>query len=1111
VDIRPLGIAWFEAFLVGLGMLFLPFSAWSKPALTFTPDQHVQGQVLGTHISFIQDRDLTYRSESVLSGLYDKAFQLSTKDFPGFHAPDGQVWLRFTLTNSSNTELSLLLESRYPLLDRMTLYQLNKEGRWISNSMGDTIPFATRPYEFRFPTFQIRLAPGENIYYLSMQNHGAFIASLFLWDEYSFAPYITKDTQTLSMFYAVMLAMLAYNVLLALSLRYRVSFYYNIYLVCFIILQFCIQGSFFQWAPFALGEWAMNQGWFLLIALTHMFSGLFAIDFLKMRKHMPLAYLIVRGLVFTCGLVFVLIFVLPYTYIGRILTVLTVIASCTLIVSGASAAWRGFRPAIYYTISWTVLLVGSSVLALMYNGLLPLHYLVQWGHLIGGTMEVILMSLALGSRISFMQAHALAEQKRLHRVKAEFIANTSHELRTPLQGILGMAEHLAQQGQWDQAALETLLDNTRRLARVVDDITRFQALEDSKLQLTTESFPLSDLVREALATIDPQDRQAAIRFELDLGPTDIRVQAARREGVRAVGAVLANALRFTTKGQVRVSQRRVGHRVELHIEDTGPGMSPEQIQRLGTVFEQGDGTASRAKGGTGIGLALAYRLMRAQGGQLTIHSQPSQGTQVILTFIATSAQNEADIIPLRLQPTLAPDHPTPAEWSTASGDDGLPRTGATGVTKSAECVKRGAPPARRLFPVVLQETTPHHLSSRTRILVVDDEDINRRVIHRHLGEDFDLVEASSGAAALELYEGNMHFDAVLLDVMMPNMDGYEVARRLRERANAQQLPILMITAKNQPQDIVEGFAAGANDYIPKPFSKAELEARLSSHLQMARTSRAMQRFIPADMIRLLGCKHIAELDLGMATQHTFTIVFADIPGFTKVMESLPPLHAFQWLNRCFEHMGPEIRRAGGFIDKYLGDGVLALFPASPDLALTAAVAMHQSTVQLADISLRIGIHYGQTMVGTLGEKERFDATVLSDAVNVAARIEGCCAILGASIVVSANCKQALEAPERWQWRSLGAMRLKGRQASIELYELLDVDSRAAEKIAELDPFDKALSAFRSGDYETALQLWDDLGKKAPWDSVVQFFRGHCREVLSSGSLREGVLELKTKD
>ena len=132
-----------------------------------------------------------------------------------------------------------------------------------------------------------------------------------------------------------------------------------------------------------------------------------------------------------------------------------------------------------------------------------------------------------------------------------------------------------------------------------------------------------------------------------------------------------------------------------------------------------------------------------------------------------------------------------------------------------------------------------------KILIVDDEDLNRRVIRTHLEElDYDLYEARNGQEALRIFESEGHFDLILLDIMMPDMNGYEVARKIRQTSSANHVLIVMLTAKQQVQDLVEGFESGANDYIHKPFSKGELLARIKSHIHLSSINKAMQRFIP---------------------------------------------------------------------------------------------------------------------------------------------------------------------------------------------------------------------------------------------------------------------------
>ena len=369
------------------------------------------------------------------------------------------------------------------------------------------------------------------------------------------------------------------------------------------------------------------------------------------------------------------------------------------------------------------------------------------------------------------------------------------------------------------------------------------------------------------------------------------------------------------------------------------------------------------------------------------------------------------------------------------------------------------------------------------------------VLARQLGnEGFEVVKASSGAEALErVKEGG--FDIVLLDVMMPRMSGYEVCRIIRDELGNHELPIVLVTAKTQEQDLVDGFERGANDYIRKPFTKGELIARVHSHVREARTRRAIGRFVPREFLRLLGRKQVSDVQLGDQVERDISVLFSDIRDFTKLCESLSPDDTFRFINRCLERLGPEVRAHGGFIDKYIGDAIMALFPSSGADALRAAIAMQRAVDAFnADeplavpLAIGIGIHRGRTMLGTIGEEERMEATVVSDTVNVASRLEGLTKTYGARVIVSGSVAE--EANEiGLTLRPLGHVALKGRGIPVEVFEVLDADADGIRwaKVASLDAFAEGVSCHEAGAHDAARACFLRVLERCPEDRAAQQF------------------------
>jgi two-component system sensor histidine kinase ChiS len=264
-----------------------------------------------------------------------------------------------------------------------------------------------------------------------------------------------------------------------------------------------------------------------------------------------------------------------------------------------------------------------------------------------------------------------------------------------------------------------------------------------------------------------------------------------------------------------------------------------------------------------------------------------------------------------------------------------------------------------------------------KVLIVDDEPINRQVLINNLSlYNYAITEASNGQEALAAMENGLIPDLILLDLMMPQMTGYEVCQKIRARFPAYELPIVLLTAKNQVADIVEGFESGANDYLSKPIQKQEMLARIRTHISITQLTLAYGRFVPRNFLKFLGKESIIDVQIGDQVQQKMTVMFSDIRSFTTLSEAMSPQENFNFLNSYLSQVSPVIRQHKGFIDKYIGDAIMALFPESANDAVQAAIAMQKQVAlyneqrqQQGDVPIAIGIglHTGNLMLGTIGE------------------------------------------------------------------------------------------------------------------------------------------------
>ncbi len=680
------------------------------------------------------------------------------------------------------------------------------------------------------------------------------------------------------------------------------------------------------------------------------------------------------------------------------------------------------------------------------------------------------------------------ELRELDRLKDDFLSNTSHELRTPINGIIGIADSMiaGASGQLPAKAEENLsmiVLSGRRLSNLVNDILDFSKLKHKNLMLQLKPTEIKVITDIVVTLSRPLVGRKKLEIINEL-PDEPPVEADENRLQQILYNLIGNAIKFTDVGEVRISGEIKDSTFLVKITDTGIGIAQEKIDRVFESFEQGDGSTARQYGGTGLGLSITKQLVELHGGQIWIESKVGQGTEVTfsLPISEAPAENQSgefshtlsltqNLAALNLQREEGEEGEEGEEKDTTSLTDSGARDGPT-------------------------------------VLIVDDEPINLQVLENLLTlEDFSVVRANNGFEALEAVNSGLPISMVLLDLMMPKMSGFEVCRILREKHSPSKLPIIMLTAKNQVSDLVEGLMAGANDYVTKPFNKNELNARIKTHIQLARITIAYSYFVPHEFLRLLEKESIIDVRLGDHVQKHMTVLFVDIRSFTTLSEKMTPKENFDFINEYLGRMSPVIRRYNGFIDKYIGDAIMALFPGQPEDAVRAAIDIHRQLVEfnreraekgVPPVGIGIGLHTGNLMLGTIGEEQRMEGTVISDAVNLASRLEGLTKVYGASPVISEQTLQGLGDAEGYAFRFLDKVRVKGKKEPVHIYEVMnsETDAEALKlKLANLPDFERAIEYYYQRRFQEAAEIFARLVKQQASDKTSALYLERCNQYI----------------
>ena len=268
------------------------------------------------------------------------------------------------------------------------------------------------------------------------------------------------------------------------------------------------------------------------------------------------------------------------------------------------------------------------------------------------------------------------------------------------------------------------------------------------------------------------------------------------------------------------------------------------------------------------------------------------------------------------------------------------------------------------------------------------------------------------------------------------------------------------------------------------------------------TTQAYSRFVPREFLNLLGIEDIRKVELGQQVERKMTVLFADIRNFTSLSETMSPQENFNFLNSYLIQMEPVITAHGGFIDKYIGDAIMALFPDSPDQALHCGLAMLQRLAEYNDgrqragyrsIKIGIGINTGIVILGTVGGAGRMDGTVIGDAVNLAARMERLTKEYRASLLISEYTLYCLDRPENWSIRFLDRTRVRGKQGTQSVYEVFncDPDPLREAKTRHRKHFEQALAYYHIDDILSASEQLVAYVATVPEDTAAHVYLERC--------------------
>lgn len=522
---------------------------------------------------------------------------------------------------------------------------------------------------------------------------------------------------------------------------------------------------------------------------------------------------------FGCGFI-VTVIVFPaevYTSLIGYYKYVSVFSLLYILCGFGLALWRGREGALLQLSGWLVF-VAAAIHDIAYSNGYYLWddvQLVPYGFLLLVFIEA--MELARRFTNAYRTIGTMTDELVvMNRLKDEFLANTSHELKTPLHGIMNLSMALLSEGKAgplsgeQREQLEVVVSVARRMSNLINDILDLSLLKNKGIQLQLNPVDIRVIVEAQQEVFRHYIGEKPVSLRMDWPETLPFVMADESRLLQIMYNLIGNAIKFTSEGEVVVTARSEGNKVRVSVADTGIGIPEDKLDMIFEAFEQTGAPIAKEYGGVGLGLGIVKRLVELHGGDVEVHSEIGKGSTFSFTLPVSHAAGVAESV----------------EVSEEAG-----RYAAGFVPAHSDVAA-----AIEMVPAAVSDVTAGR--GKAAILAVDDDPVNLRVVKAALAEEpYEIITAASGQEALKLLEGgSRQIGLVILDVMMPGLSGFETCRLLRRKFALSELPVLLTTVRREPEDLMLGFEAGANDFLTKPFHPHELRARARSLMDMRRSA-----------------------------------------------------------------------------------------------------------------------------------------------------------------------------------------------------------------------------------------------------------------------------------
>ncbi|MEX2131773.1 MAG: 7TM diverse intracellular signaling domain-containing protein [Pseudohongiellaceae bacterium] len=645
-------------------------------------------------------------------------------------------------------------------------------------------------------------------YYLHVTTTRSLIVPITLWEPSVFNQYQQAANTNLGLIYGILIAMAVYNLFLYISIR-ETSFLFYVLAIASQLLFVFLDSKHLRFLTGNMLDTGLlvNLAERIVYPLLVITALLFQRSLLKIWEYnKPLDKMVIVTLATTFGVILLSFLPSEKPYQYSILAI-AFFAIPFAFITNVDAIRRGITTATVHLAATSVFLLAACIMILRQLwSQFPDNAFTANAFVIGLITQALLLSFGLAYRYNQIKqekedAQQLAIQNliRSEQIKDDLLANVSHELRTPLYGINGLAETALNDFRKGRNNSDLLVRNLEliqtsgdRLTRLVNDLLDFSTPQDDAY-IKLRPVDLKSVITLVIAISKPLIGNKSIELGSEVDDDLPLVDGDENRLQQVLLNLTSNAIKFTYSGEVVITAHKTAAgEITVSVRDTGIGIHESDHESIFKSFEK-VATPGLQSGGVGLGLPLAKRIVEMHGSKLLVESELDLGST--FSFKLRISKDQTLAVPL---PTIFRQMIRRADFSlTVKSEQDVPKL------RSEE------------------ETT---------ILIVDDDDINRTLMEQQLDE-YHTIECSNGFDALTIVEEKKP-DLILLDLMMPGMNGYEVCQKLRQQYNQIELPIILVTAKNHLEDLTMGFNTGANDYLAKPYYHQELKSRVANQLKL---------------------------------------------------------------------------------------------------------------------------------------------------------------------------------------------------------------------------------------------------------------------------------------